>query len=489
MTTLTCAETHEHGAKCYAEAMDVAPMMGAMTWADIDTQEAVMEQTEEVQKLTNQYNSMVNCIVMCDAAPAEKATMLQDAANGYAERVGALQNQGGRSFVDRLLGRKAGPKPAPAPPTAGRIVFTRGKAGEPDRFAMWASNNREDRASETFPAAAIAAAVERFNARDGVKGHVNTWHVGHPEYGWRGYPRELSDWGEIEHAAVTDDGFLLVEGTITRPDIAAGIKAWGEREPLGTSIEYAYWSTDLKAGVYDSFDFDRVSVLPRRAAANQWGPETALTLGKGDDMPFTNSDQRAALATLWGEETVKGWESQAQERAADLATRGVAAKELQVQPPPVTLTFLEAGKDDTVSTADATSAVQAADGGASTGEAAEAVPAWAKGIGVTMQQLADNVAALGARLDQSDEAVKAVRDELANAAPAVGVLGRSVQSAGLLDAAGKELSAQDAAIASYRASGFAPDPETAGAMADWGVAGKIAASFGSMGNGQKPAGQ
>lgn len=558
MDDLRCTESHEHAAKCYAEAMGVAPAMAAYTWDDVDAQMEVLEQTEEVQRLTRQYNGIVQSIIgAAEMEPSERARLLSDAATGYAARVGASRAEAKADrpgVIGRLLGRKVtnseglGPDdyavvPAPDKPSTwrlriddkahisaaiqamspagfrgekaqltpaerkaalgkiraalgrmskedmgdmmarldaikalgtptepGQVVLFAGKAGGYERFALWASNNFVDRTGEVFPAAVLESAVARFNARDGAKGHANVWHVGHPKYGWP--RREMTDWGEIEHAAYVD-GHLLVEGRVTDPAAATKIKAWGDREPLGTSIEYEWQPGDLVDGVYHAFDFDRVSVVPREHAANPWGPNTTVYLGKGEgNMPIIDEKIRESLATIYGDEQVVQWEQDAAAKSTELRAAGHAAKALKFELPGPTITFVEAVKDGEASAADATPAT--ADGGAPDLTAAEAVPAtdetppWARA-------LADQNAAILARLDQTDAGLKSVKDELDNAAPAVGILGRSVQDAGVKASASTEVDAQERALAAYRASGVAPTPgavDVAG-MDDWGVASKV----------------
>lgn len=353
------------------------------------------------------------------------------------------------------------------------IAIWRDAAGTPARFTMWASNNFRDREGEIFPAAVIEAAVERFNARPSAKGYANVYHVGHPGLGYT--DRGMTDWGEIEHAAYTD-GFLLLEGRVTDTKAADGIDRWKDAEPIGTSIEYRYIEDDLKDSVYSSFDFDRASALPRRVAANPWSPDIAV---RGErSMPF-NEDVRSALVRIYDEDQVKTWEAQATAKADELRAAGVSRKEIKFEAPAPTITFLlDAKTDEAAAPAAESSAPETA-----VTVAADEPPAWAKA-------LADQNAAILARIDQSDAAIKAVKDELDSAAPAVGIFGRSVQSAGLKEAATAEASAQDQVMEAYRRTGQIPDPSMVGEMADWGVAGKVAAAINgsSSGANSRPAG-
>lgn len=571
MATLTCDQDHEHGGKCYGDA--IPAFAGATSWEELDAAEEAAEAADRAQHAVAAFQGIVQSIVYsADLTPDEKASRLEAAAAGLGERIrgeveeeakvvrpgvlgrllgrkvtnseglgpddyavvgdpdqpstwklriddaahisGAIQalSPGGfrgqrveleagersaalrkiRTAVERLPEADRGNMPdrlaalkAIAEPTRpGAVAVLAGKTGGYERFAIWSSNNFEDREGEVFPAAVIEAAAERFNARQAPKGYVNIWHVGHPRYGWP--RRDMSDWGEIEHAAYAD-GFLLLEGRVTDPAVAAKIADWGKREPLGSSIEYEWQPGDLVEGVYHAFDFDRVSVVPRSAAANPWGPDTSVYLGRsgGGDM-IADQKVRSALAEIYGDEQVKAWEAEATTKATELRAAGRASKALSFELPGPTIRFVEEDVKDgaPAPTADATPAVtEATDAVAAVTETtADEPPPWAK-------QLADQNAAILARLDQQEAAVKAVKDELENAAPAVGVLGRSVQNAALSVTAGKELDAQEAAVRQYEQTGQLPPPTGAGDdMADWGVAGKIAAQFNGNAAGRGPAG-
>jgi len=540
---MECHQDHEHGVKCGVDAM---PMIGATSWADVDAQHAAHEAAEAVSEAASQFQSIVTSILYNpDLDPDAKTQAIQAAAAELPARMRREIN-GKRSILDRVLGRNKatdkdglGPDayavvPDPETPStwklriddaahisgaiqalspAGfrgqRVELDDGERSEAirkigaaikrlpeadrgnlpdrlaalkafdepsrpgsvaimgDRFVMWASNNFRDREGEYFPAEGIRAAVERFNARQAPKGHVNVYHVGHPKQ-TPGLDRSASDWGEIERAGYTD-GFVLVEGRVTDPDVAAKIAAWGAREDLGTSWEYQYmpWDLDESSGVYSSFDFDRVSVLPRSRAANPWTPDL-----RGDDM--FDAGVRTALVTLYGEDKVKEWETAAAAKGAELEAAGLDRKEIKMQLPTPEVVFIVDEAKDAETTEVAAEEPVAVE---------PETPAWAKA-------LADQNAAILARLDQTDAAVKAVKDELDNAAPAVGVLGRSIQGARFVEAqASKELADQDAAVDAYRATGTVPDPAMVGATSDWGVAGRIAAGMmGSNGQTSKPAG-
>lgn len=561
-----CALDHEHGAKCYAEGMAVAPMIAATSWDEVDAQQAVMEQTEHVQEVTAQYNAMVNTIAYSDMDPSEKVRMLTDAAAGYGDRLqGAMSHEemmAEKAYrpgpLARFLGYKAksseglGPDayaivPDPDVPTGWKlriddashisgaiqalspagfrgqrvqleagertkalsriraainklpegdrgnlpdrlaalkaldtvseqrsVVLLRAKDGTPERFALWAGNIFEDRSGEIFPAEAVEAAVERFNARAGAKGHVNVWHVGHPKFGWAEGQRGISDWGEIEHAAYID-GFVFVEGRVTDAKAAARIPpGWG------TSFEYEYLSGALDGGVYSSFDFDRVSVLPRERACNPWNPMQTITLGvRGEaTMPFVDEEQRKAVETLWGPEFVATIEAQAKHQADVNKAQGLAYKSVDVVVTAPNLKF--AIKDDEAA------AVAEATAEESPPAATDEVPAWAK-------QILDQQAVMLARMDQGDAQVKALEATVTALPPAAGIFGRSVTTASAAtEQAAKDAAAQDAALAQYQQTGQVIMPEEIGELAEWGAAGKammmMGGRMGGLQNGGKPAG-
>jgi hypothetical protein len=315
------------------------------------------------------------------------------------------------NLTDRLAALKTFDEPT----RDGSVVLFGNKAGEFDRFAMWASNNFRDREGEVFSAASIEDALQRFNARQGAKGYANIWHVGAPKYGW--HRPDLTDWGEIEHAAYAD-GFVFVEGAITDQHAAKEIAAWAKREPLGTSIEYRYWDSDLEDGVYSRFDLDRVSVLPRSRAANPWAPATTITLSRGEtEMPFSDQKQREALEVIYGPEQIQEWETQAKARANELRESGVGSKELRFEvQAPVSIRYIDEVKDgeEPAVEAEAVEAPAAA-------PVSDAPPAWAAEL---LGKVSDLQAAITANQDQ----VKALKAEVEGLPPAAGILGRSIQT-------------------------------------------------------------
>lgn len=433
---------HVAGVKCdmcgeYAEPMAVAPAMTVHTWDELDAQHAVLEQTEEIQELTSQYNMIVQGIVSAiDMEPEERARLLTDAATGYADRVAATRAQPAEDTraivpgrIARFLGAKVtngdglGPdayavvgdpdkpgtwqlriddaehisgaiqalspsgfrgnkveldsgtragairkiraavnklpegqrgnltdrldalKALDEPSKPSSIALLEGPNGTYERVAMWASNNFRDRQGEIFAADAIRSAAARFNAKSGVKGHANIWHVGHPKWGFAESQRGISDWADIEHAAYVD-GFLFVEGPVTNQAAAAYIAEWSKAEPLGTSIEYSYVDgIDDHSGVYYGFDFDRVTVCARDYAVNPWNPVIAGT--RGEDMPFENEKIRGAIEAIWGADFVREQEEAARRQLSANAAAGLESKAVDVALPPATIKFVvEAAKDD-----------------------------------------------------------------------------------------------------------------------------------------------
>lgn len=502
---------HVTGVKCdacgyYAEGMAVAPAMTAHTWDELDAQHAVLEQTEEIQELTSQYNAIVQGIVgAIDMEPEERARLLTDAATGYADRVAATRAQpeeDTRAIVPgriaRLLGAKVtngdglGPdafavvgdpdkpgtwqlriddaehisgaiqalspsgfrgnkvqldsgtragairkiraavnklpedrrgnlverldalKALDEPSKPSSIALLPGSDGTYERVAMWASNNFRDRQGEIFAADAIRGAAARFNARPGVKGHANIWHVGHPKWGFAPEQRGISDWADIEHAAYVD-GFLFVEGPVTNQTAAAYVAEWSKAEPLGTSIEYSYVDgIDESAGVYSGFDFDRVTVCARDYAVNPWNPVIAGT--RGSDMPFEDPKIRAHIEAIWGADFVREQEEAAQRQLSANAAAGLDAKSLDIALPPATIKFVvEAAKD-------APSTAVAADPGEASvttadAPAVEGPPAWF--LAWQEQQAAKDAA--------RDAEVKAIKDAQEASTGAAGILNNSVQ--------------------------------------------------------------
>ncbi len=352
------------------------------------------------------------------------------------------------------------------PSLPSQIVLLPGdEPGTYSRVAMWASNNFRDRAGEIFSADAMRAAVDRFNARAGVKGAANIWHVGHPKWGFAPEQRGISDWAHLEHAAYAD-GFLFVEGPVTDQRAAAYIAEWAKSTELGTSIEYSYRPDSLaEGGVYSDYDFDRVTVCPAAYAVNPFNP--VMTGTRGNDMPFENEQIRSAIEAIWGADFVREQEEAARKQLAENSARGMDSKAIDISLPPAVIRFVvDEAKSDDVSVADATPATTVADGGATTGEATEA-PQWFR----------DYVAAQDARQAERDAEIKALREAQETSTGAAGILGRSVQYGGADDTKAR-------AIAELHATGKA-----GGVLGeDWGIVNDIANDLFGGSKAQTPAG-
>ncbi len=497
-------ETPETGEKCGEPAMAMDWIGAATTWDEAEANMAAQHQAHELDEKAQQFQQLMNNILWrADLTGAQRATLLQEAAAGYAQRVAAPAEEpmgGMRERIGRLFGRKAQSKTEdgqefhagdyaagdPADPTSwklrlggspgtidmehvsgaiqalspkgfrgqkveleggqraqairkigaainrldaddtakdrlrerlsalkalgepareGAVKLLRGKAGTPERFIMWASNQFRDREGEIVSEKALRDWIERAE-KSGRLPKANIWHV-----------TPGTDWGEAD---VVDyvDGFLFVTGTITDPMMAERVAAWATKERLGTSIEYTYWRSDLEAGVYNALDIERVSVLPAERAANPWAPGDAVTLMEGGKMGFSEP-KRKAMVELVGEDQTAALEADAAKAAEDLKAKGVAFKEAgEVQPVNIPLgtarvEFVLATKDEPAPAAEAAPAVTPV-----ASPAIDLTP-----ITAALTTLTELVTGLTGRLDQTDAAVKALSD----GPPAMGVLGRSVQ--------------------------------------------------------------
>jgi len=354
------------------------------------------------------------------------------------------------NLADRLDALKALDEPS----MPSQIVLLPGETpGTYSRVAMWASNNFRDRTGEIFSADAMRAAVDRFNARAGVKGAANIWHVGHPKWGFAPEQRGISDWAHLEHAAYAD-GFLFVEGPVTDQAAAAYIAEWSKTTPLGTSIEYAYRPENLEGDVYSDYDFDRVTVCPAAYAVNPFNP--VMTGARA--MPFENEQIRSAIEAIWGSDFVREQEEAARKQIAENSARGLDSKAIDVALPAATIRFVVETKSE-----DAAPVTEPVATGA---VADDAPPAW----------FTSYVAAQEARQAERDAEIKALRDAQEVSTGAAGILNNSVQYGG-----GDDTKAR--AIAELKAG--ANNGATLGE--DWGIVNDIASElFGNKA--QSPAG-
>lgn len=109
------------------------------------------------------------------------------------------------------------------------------------------------------------------------------------------------------------------------PDEAKGLKKWAEEETLGMSHGF-YALAREDDGIISQYRTLEVSVLPVSEAANTW-TEAVVVSGKGRKEVMTPK-KKAALATVFGDDTANLVEKTDEEMAAELEAAGVDTKAL-----------------------------------------------------------------------------------------------------------------------------------------------------------------
>ena len=161
-----------------------------------------------------------------------------------------------------------------------------------DWLLVWTTNAFEDRDKEIFSTKAIEEYVER-HADDEIKGEFRFWHIPGTKIGdikWQGvtgrFLVEAGPFGEDEFAQAAKEFFDAY------PDGHPVVAPTG----WGTSHGFRYIEGDRADGVYEWFDKEETSILPRLVAANIHNP--------GPEVLKVNDKQRKALAAIAGDEKV-----------------------------------------------------------------------------------------------------------------------------------------------------------------------------------------
>lgn len=341
--------------KCYEPAY--LPL-GVRSFADADVAHDAHERDEHARETTATFQAIVNNILYAEELSAdEKSALIAQAAADMAARVN--QPEGRRSLWDRVKGmvHKESPEQVGFAPGGAFTVYRDKATGEPRWMGIW-SNDRTDREGERFTEAAHRE-YEAHVDRTGNYPSLMLWH------------ERAAVVGEADQLAYDDRGFMVATGTFNElgKAIYKGLESYPE--PLGMSHGYHYRASDLKDGEYHHYRTFEVSVLPLRAAANlktAFGVEESMAL---------REDKKRMFSAIGGEEFANEIEARvgAMADGKDLDPSIIAGlKDL-----------LEGSEPDP---ADVTIAVDAT------------------ALEKALAPVADGMAAILARLDQQDAAIK-----------------------------------------------------------------------------------
>ena len=190
-------------------------------------------------------------------------------------------------------------------PESGLKTFT-AKDGK-TWLLIWTTNAFKDRDGEIFTTKSIEDYVER-HADEEVKGEMWFWHIKGSKFAdilWQGMSgRFLVEAGPFDdtHIGNAFKDFFLEHG---EKHLAIAPLGWG------TSHGYQYLPEDREDKVYDWFEKEESSVLPRSAASNLYNPKMEVIR--------VNQDQIDALKAIGGYELAQ----------AVIATGETVTKELE----------------------------------------------------------------------------------------------------------------------------------------------------------------
>lgn len=366
--------------KCY-DAPSVP--WGVLSFADYDT----YREGEELRELTQVFNGIVSNIALSELSPAEKAAAVADAANELTRRMG--EDRGERGIFAKALDifrRKKGVE-EPSPFGAG-VTNAAGSAvsvfKDRDGNYRWLgiySNTFWDREAERFSEEAHRE-FEDYCDRSKNYPELWLWHV------------PGSAIGSADLVAYDDKGFMLASGTFNEagealvPAIKSFDGVWG------MSHGFKYLTEDLSDGVYQRYRSHELSLLPLGAAANL---KTGFDLEGEMDMAL-REDKRKLFVRLGGEDFAKAIESRMEAFAKDADEDSLVVLKEMLEPP--------ATKDDATPAKDPPAATQEPEQkDADPNPLAEQLA----GIANSLKGIGDGMAALTARMDQQDEAIKELK--------------------------------------------------------------------------------
>lgn len=230
---------------------------------------------------------------------------LMEVLEGLAEKKPSLKER-----LLALLGIKARDEPAL---DSGFKALGNGKW-----VGIW-SNNFEDLDGEYFPARATDAYIARLDAKEIDMPELYYWHIPY-SYGKAKTVMRVATDDSPNAPSISIAAGVFYDNPIAKTFEKATLKAQGNKMSHG----FMYPPDARINGVYHYYDTFEISALPPYAAANPY------TLFGDETMPTVSPEKRKELEALLGTEYAAEVVTKAEQRAKELAEKGIGYKEMTI---------------------------------------------------------------------------------------------------------------------------------------------------------------
>lgn len=229
------------------------------------------------------------------------------------EEIASEEKEAKPSLKDRLL-TLLGIKARDEPLTQGFKALGDGKW-----LAVW-SNNFEDREGEYFPNRATDAYIARLDAKEIPMPELWFWHTKYSFGQAKSVVRIAAD-DSLNAPSLSIAVGEFYDTPIAKAFEQATLKS---KQAYKMSHGYLFPPAARVDGVYHYYDTFEISVLPAYAAANPY------TLFGDETMPTVSPEKQKELEALLGKEYAAEVVTKAEQRAKELADKGVGYKEMPI---------------------------------------------------------------------------------------------------------------------------------------------------------------
>lgn len=296
----------------------VDPVMGVMSFAELDAMEEAHEQHNKLRRIIDNFGRMARNIVQNPGIDAsERSTALRDLTEEMRNRLEVDLERGNRTISVPTINGKFDPvyleklsksdEVFDLSTIATNTGFKVLKAldGSP-RWLGWVSNKFIDREGEIL-------------TEDAHKDYIN-WLDRHPKAAPQLWTYHIPGTGRKHKADFWAyvNGFLILGGKLTEEEA----KAFDNLD-VDLGMSHGFYVLSKQGNLINKYRTFEATVLPRRAAANPW---TEFNIKELKDMALTDS-QREMLAKLHGEDFANALEDGTKQRAEVLESAGIQSKQ------------------------------------------------------------------------------------------------------------------------------------------------------------------
>lgn len=329
-------ETAEQAPTIQGEKMDYGmveesyhndPVMGAMSFSELDTIQQAQEQHGKLRKILDNFMRLARNITQNPAIdPTDRSAALRNLTEEMRMRLDADFKMGERTVsiptingrLDPVYLQKLQESKETADVSRNESVFDsphntgfkvlKGVDGS-YRWLGWVSNKFMDREGEILTDEAHKDYVAWLDRNPKAAGQLWTFHI--PGTGRKS---KADFWGYM-------NGFLLVGGKLTEEE-ATALK--GYEGDLGMS--HGFYVLEKQGNLIKKYRTFEYTVLPRSAAANPWTKFDVKELENMSNKGLSQA-QRDLAVQLHGEDFVNALESDTNKMATVLSEAGVQSKD------------------------------------------------------------------------------------------------------------------------------------------------------------------